>query len=90
MSGAAISDTLQSTLFEKQRIRYLHTEKQKPPGPKAGPAVTGSKTVRNHFGVGIAPYCFICVTICAEMSPAVFFTIFSGAFFSITNLAAAT
>ena len=44
----------------------------------------------NYFGVSGNSYSFKCFTMSAEISDAIFFTVFSGASFSMTNFAAAT
>src|SRR5215469_8582322 len=49
-----------------------------------------SLIVLTYFGVSGNSYSFKCFTTSAEISNAVFFTVFSGAFFSMTNFAAAT
>ena len=60
----------------------------RPPDP--APLIRSSLTVRTYFDVPGISYSFKCFTTSAEISAAVFFTVFSGAFFSRTNFAAAT
>ena len=52
--------------------------------------IRSSLIVLIYFGVSGNSYSFKCFTTSAEISNAVFFAVFSGAFFSMTNFAAAT